>query len=109
MEKSCGTRPYLAPEVLSHSPYQAEPSDIWSCGIILVSMLAGGNYFKYSNLYIPLTCCVSVDLFGTLAVGIFYKGVLKLLYQSYWYLILHPVPALCSVSPRGKMCCEVTS
>jgi len=45
LEKSCGTRPYLAPEVLSHSPYQAEPSDIWSCGIILVSMLAGGNYF----------------------------------------------------------------
>ncbi|XP_050422050.1 serine/threonine-protein kinase grp [Adelges cooleyi] len=41
LENSCGTRPYLAPEVLSHLPYQAEPSDIWSCGIILVSMLAG--------------------------------------------------------------------
>ncbi|XP_026811722.1 serine/threonine-protein kinase grp [Rhopalosiphum maidis] len=41
LEKRCGTRPYLAPEVLSELPYQAEPSDIWSCGIILVSMLAG--------------------------------------------------------------------
>ncbi|XP_050539680.1 serine/threonine-protein kinase grp isoform X3 [Daktulosphaira vitifoliae] len=41
LENSCGTRPYLAPEVLSHCPYQAEPSDLWSCGIILVSMLAG--------------------------------------------------------------------
>ncbi|XP_015371287.1 PREDICTED: serine/threonine-protein kinase grp isoform X2 [Diuraphis noxia] len=41
LEKRCGTRPYLAPEVLSQLPYQAEPSDIWSCGIILVSMLAG--------------------------------------------------------------------
>ncbi|XP_026817442.1 serine/threonine-protein kinase grp-like isoform X1 [Rhopalosiphum maidis] len=41
LDKNCGTRPYLAPEVLSLLPYQAEPSDIWSCGIILVSMLAG--------------------------------------------------------------------
>ncbi|KAE9533517.1 hypothetical protein AGLY_009155 [Aphis glycines] len=41
LDKNCGTRPYLAPEVLSSVPFQAEPSDIWSCGIILVSMLAG--------------------------------------------------------------------
>ncbi|KAL4136060.1 hypothetical protein QTP88_007628 [Uroleucon formosanum] len=41
LDKKCGTIPYLAPEVLSLLPYQAEPSDIWACGIILVSMLAG--------------------------------------------------------------------
>ncbi|XP_075224566.1 serine/threonine-protein kinase grp isoform X1 [Lycorma delicatula] len=40
LEKQCGTFPYIAPEVLLR-PYSAEPADIWSCGIILVAMLAG--------------------------------------------------------------------
>ncbi|XP_060554765.1 serine/threonine-protein kinase Chk1-like [Ruditapes philippinarum] len=41
MEKCCGTVPYVAPEVISRKPYPAEPADIWSCGIILVALLAG--------------------------------------------------------------------
>ncbi|XP_049763820.1 serine/threonine-protein kinase grp [Schistocerca cancellata] len=40
LEKRCGTLPYVAPEVMVR-PYHAEPADIWSCGIILVAMLAG--------------------------------------------------------------------
>jgi serine/threonine-protein kinase Chk1 len=40
LEKSCGTLKYVAPEVLMR-PYLAEPADVWSCGIILVAMLAG--------------------------------------------------------------------
>lgn len=44
LDKKCGTLPYVAPEVLER-PYQAEPADIWSCGIILVALLAGGRYF----------------------------------------------------------------
>ncbi|XP_046411151.1 serine/threonine-protein kinase grp [Neodiprion fabricii] len=40
LDKRCGTLPYMAPEVLDR-PYHAEPADIWSCGIILVAMLAG--------------------------------------------------------------------
>ncbi|KAK2566823.1 Serine/threonine-protein kinase Chk1, partial [Acropora cervicornis] len=39
--RSCGTPPYVAPEVLSDGEYRAEPADIWSCGIVLVAMLAG--------------------------------------------------------------------
>lgn len=43
LDKRCGTLPYVAPEVLV-KPYHAQPADIWSVGIILVTMLAGGNY-----------------------------------------------------------------
>ncbi|XP_068732386.1 serine/threonine-protein kinase Chk1-like [Montipora capricornis] len=39
--RCCGTPPYVAPEVLSDCEYRAEPADIWSCGIVLVAMLAG--------------------------------------------------------------------
>jgi serine/threonine-protein kinase CHEK1 len=36
-----GTTPYVAPEVLVSSEYKATPTDLWSCGIVLVAMLAG--------------------------------------------------------------------
>ena len=41
MERRCGTPPYAAPEVVVGAGYQAEPADIWSCGIVLVALLAG--------------------------------------------------------------------
>lgn len=41
LAKRCGTPPYLAPEVLVGMPYDAEPAEIWSCGIVLIAMLAG--------------------------------------------------------------------
>ncbi|XP_057670877.1 serine/threonine-protein kinase grp [Diorhabda carinulata] len=40
LDKKCGTKPYLAPEVLKR-PYRAQPADIWSCGIVFVAMLTG--------------------------------------------------------------------
>jgi serine/threonine protein kinase len=43
LDRRCGSLPYIAPEVLM-CPYHAEPADVWSCGIILVVMLAGGEY-----------------------------------------------------------------
>lgn len=42
LEKKCGTLPYVAPEALVRA-YYAEPADVWSCGIILVALLAGGK------------------------------------------------------------------
>ena len=42
METCCGTLPYVAPEVIKKKPYSAEPVDVWSCGIVLVALLAGG-------------------------------------------------------------------
>ncbi|KAI8514978.1 Serine/threonine-protein kinase Chk1 [Branchiostoma belcheri] len=41
MNKCCGTPPYVAPEVMRKEDYRAEPADIWSCGIVLVAMMAG--------------------------------------------------------------------
>ncbi|CAI8001946.1 Serine/threonine-protein kinase Chk1 [Geodia barretti] len=41
LSRRCGTPPYIAPEVHAGLDYSAEPADIWSCGIVLVAMLAG--------------------------------------------------------------------
>lgn len=41
LSSPCGTAPYVASEVLSRTEYRATPTDIWSCGIILIAMLAG--------------------------------------------------------------------
>uniref|UniRef100_A0A6P7FFP4 non-specific serine/threonine protein kinase n=1 Tax=Diabrotica virgifera virgifera TaxID=50390 RepID=A0A6P7FFP4_DIAVI len=40
LDKKCGTKPYMAPEVLMR-PYRAQPADIWSCGIVFVALLTG--------------------------------------------------------------------
>ncbi|CAL8103900.1 unnamed protein product [Orchesella dallaii] len=40
-EQKCGTAPYVAPEVMSKPKYKAAPVDVWSCGIILITMLTG--------------------------------------------------------------------
>lgn len=39
--RCCGTPPYVAPEVFAKKDYDAEPADLWSCGIVLVAMLGG--------------------------------------------------------------------
>lgn len=53
LERRCGTLPYVAPEVLTR-PYHAEAADIWSCGIILVALLAGGNVHRNMRGYCVL-------------------------------------------------------
>ena len=47
LSRKCGTPPYIAPEVFAGLEYHAEPADIWSCGIVLVALLAGGTYTAY--------------------------------------------------------------
>lgn len=43
LNKMCGTLPYVAPELLKRKEFHAEPVDVWSCGIVLTAMLAGGK------------------------------------------------------------------
>ncbi|XP_058800187.1 serine/threonine-protein kinase grp isoform X2 [Phymastichus coffea] len=52
LHKKCGTLPYVAPEVLER-PYHAEPADIWSCGIILVALLAGELPWDQASIICP--------------------------------------------------------
>uniref|UniRef100_A0A0R3RJV3 non-specific serine/threonine protein kinase n=1 Tax=Elaeophora elaphi TaxID=1147741 RepID=A0A0R3RJV3_9BILA len=40
LKSKCGTVQYLSPQVLA-ADYRGEPSDIWSCGIVLIAMLTG--------------------------------------------------------------------
>ena len=39
--KWCGTLSYMAPEIYTNQPYQAQPVDVWSCGVVLVYLLTG--------------------------------------------------------------------
>lgn len=41
LDQKCGSFPYMAPEVFSRLHHKAEPIDVWSCGIVLVTMLSG--------------------------------------------------------------------
>ncbi|CAM9535922.1 unnamed protein product [Discosporangium mesarthrocarpum] len=42
----CGTRSYMAPEVLARRPYDGAEADLWSAGVVLFIMLAGNPPFQ---------------------------------------------------------------
>jgi serine/threonine protein kinase len=41
LETYCGSLHYCAPEILQFSPYNGLKSDMWSCGVVLYSLLTG--------------------------------------------------------------------
>ena len=68
----CGTPAFVAPEVLGTTPYDPFKTDIWSCGVVLYSMVSGFFPFRGNNDYelhqsilngeYPSLVDVSVDL-----------------------------------------------
>nr|CAA40774.1 putative protein kinase [Schizosaccharomyces pombe] len=49
LENYCGSLHYLAPEIVSHKPYRGAPADVWSCGVILYSLLSNKLPFGGQN------------------------------------------------------------
>lgn len=49
LRTECGTRGYMAPEVLAGAPYRGAPADIWSAGVILFITLAGFPPFQIAQ------------------------------------------------------------
>lgn len=45
----CGTRAYMAPEVLARKPYHGAKADCWSAGIVLFVMVSGNAPFKIAQ------------------------------------------------------------
>ncbi|KAF8729237.1 hypothetical protein AX14_006312 [Amanita brunnescens Koide BX004] len=43
LSEKCGSLPYVAPELSTDEPYQAEPVDVWGMGVILFTLLAGNT------------------------------------------------------------------
>ncbi|KAJ7741771.1 kinase-like domain-containing protein [Mycena maculata] len=43
LTERCGSLPYVAPELNSDQPYEAEPIDVWGVGVILYTLLAGNT------------------------------------------------------------------
>jgi hypothetical protein len=49
LETECGTRSYMAPEILEHNGYYGDSADIWSAGVVLFIMLTGSPPFDIAN------------------------------------------------------------
>ncbi|TFK38828.1 CAMK/CAMKL/CHK1 protein kinase [Crucibulum laeve] len=65
LTERCGSLPYVAPELNSNAPYQAEPIDVWGIGVILFTLLAGNTPWDEPTVSSPEFCrYVSGSIFG---------------------------------------------
>lgn len=50
----CGSLPYIAPEVLAKKgPYDPRPLDVWSCGIVYLTMMCNGYLWSAADTENP--------------------------------------------------------
>jgi len=49
LRTECGTRSYMAPEILEHKEYDGSKADVWSCAVVLFIMLAGNPPFTMAK------------------------------------------------------------
>jgi len=49
LSTECGTRSYMAPEILEHLPYTGAGADTWSCGVVVFIMLTGNPPFQIAG------------------------------------------------------------
>ena len=49
LTQSCGTPPYMSPELLPPYPQYREEADIWSCGVVLYLMAKETFPFRGNN------------------------------------------------------------
>ncbi|KAI9875894.1 MAG: hypothetical protein M1830_007823 [Pleopsidium flavum] len=53
LDTSCGSPHYASPEIVSGKKYRGDKADIWSCGVILFTLLTG--YLPFDSGDIPKT------------------------------------------------------
>ncbi len=53
LDTSCGSPHYASPEIVSGKKYRGDKADIWSCGVILFTLLTG--YLPFDNGDVPAT------------------------------------------------------
>lgn len=49
LRKACGSPSYAAPEIVARRPYEPQPVDVWSLGVVLYAMVCGYFPFQGSN------------------------------------------------------------
>ena len=54
LQTSCGSPHYASPEVIRGESYEGNAADIWSCGVILFTLLCGFLPFNDSNIKLVL-------------------------------------------------------
>ncbi|GMH64304.1 hypothetical protein TL16_g03931 [Triparma laevis f. inornata] len=49
LHTECGTRSYMAPEILTHQPYNGTAADTWSAGVVIFIMITGNPPFQLAT------------------------------------------------------------
>jgi len=49
LHTECGTRSYMAPEILAHQPYEGRLTDTWSAGVVIFIMITGNPPFQLAT------------------------------------------------------------